>query len=61
MSEKETEKKGDAAPKLLGRLVLATGTIVEVPAEAVSASTQHYDPKNKITVPVSSAFVLPAE
>jgi hypothetical protein len=41
-----------------GRLVLATGLVVAVPAEGVSAATHHYDPKAKATVPVVSAFVL---
>lgn len=53
-----TEKKTDDAPVLLGRLVLATGKVVSVPAENVSASTEHFDDDLKATVPVTGRFVL---
>lgn len=46
------------SPKVRGRVVLATGTVVEVPEESVSVATEHYDPKNKATVPVVSSFVV---
>jgi hypothetical protein len=41
-----------------GRLVLATGLVVAVPAEGVSVATSHYDPNVGATVPVVAAFVL---
>ena len=50
------EKK--PAPKPKGRLVLATGTIVAVPAESVSVATHHFDPKLNATVPVVSSFII---
>ena len=50
------EKKPVPTPK--GRLVLATGTIVPVPAESVSVATHHYDPRTKATVPVVSSFIV---
>lgn len=48
----------DDAPVLDGVLVLATGTVVRVPAEGVQVATHHYDPEFGATVPVRSAFVL---
>lgn len=51
-------KTTDDAPELKGRLVLATGAVVKVPAEGASAATAHYDEELKATVPVVSSFVL---
>lgn len=47
------------ADELKGVLVLATGTLVRVPAEGVQVSTHHYDEELGATVPVSTSFVLP--
>lgn len=45
------------AEELRGRLVLATGAIVKVPAESIAQATEHYDPKAKETVPVTGRYV----
>lgn len=39
-----------------GRLVLATGAIVKVPAESVAQATEHYDPEEEETVPVTGRY-----
>jgi hypothetical protein len=46
-------------PELKGRLLLATGKLVSVPAEGCHASTEHHDDELGVTVPVLSSFVLP--
>jgi hypothetical protein len=50
--------EADAPADLNGRLVLATGTVVVVPAEGCQVATHHYDDTVKATVPVVNAFVL---
>lgn len=57
MAANKTEDTAET-PAEKGRLVLATGAIVTVPAESVSVSTEHYDPQLKATVPVVSSFIL---
>lgn len=42
----------------LGRLVLASGAVVTVPAENIASATHHYDDTLSATVPVVSSFVL---
>ena len=44
--------------ELNGRLVLASGAIIAVPAEGVQIPTSHYDENLNATVPVVSSFVL---
>jgi hypothetical protein len=46
------------AVELRGRLVLASGAIVRVPAESVAQATEHYDPKLKETVPVTGRYTV---
>lgn len=41
-----------------GVLVLATGTLVRVPAEGVAVPSHAYDPELGATVPVARFFVL---
>lgn len=48
----------DEPDPLLGRLALATGRVVAVPAVGCQAVTHHYDDEAKATVPVVSSFVL---
>jgi hypothetical protein len=54
--EKTTAEKPQA--DLKGVLVLATGTLVRVPAEGVQVATHHYDDELGATVPVQSSFIL---
>jgi hypothetical protein len=44
--------------ELKGRLVLVTGEVVEVPAEGLNVSTQHYSEKYKTTVQVVGSFLI---
>jgi hypothetical protein len=46
------------AEELRGRLVLATGRVVCVPAEGCQIATHHYDDELGSTVPVTAAFVV---
>lgn len=41
-----------------GRLVLATGEVVPVPAEGRQVTTEHYSEQYGATVPVVSTFLL---
>lgn len=50
--------QSDEPVELKGRLVLATGEVVSVPAEGLQVSTLHYSEQHKATVPVVSTFLV---
>lgn len=56
--EETTEATPAPADGHRGRLVLATGEIVSVPAESVSVATEHHSANLGASVPVASRFVL---
>jgi hypothetical protein len=61
MAQQATEKPADKSAQTSddkGVLMLATGTLVRVPAEGVQVATHHYDEELGQTVPVVSSFVL---
>lgn len=54
----DPEPAADEPDPLKGRLVLATGTIVAVPAAGVAVTTHHFDESVGQDVPVVNRFVL---
>lgn len=57
-SDVQAEKSDESAEELLGRLQLATGEVVAVPAEGYAIATEHYSEKEQATVPVVGRYLI---